>query len=176
MNLAGNICSVLVLLCIAVQDFRTRSISAWLLPAIVITLLLAMSGAAEWKLWLYRNSVINLALLFMQFGCLWLFVSARNKKWTNIINTQIGTGDVLLLACLAPFFSPVNFFVLYTFSIVFALTVTLLLNAGRARKSDDVPFAGFIAVPLIVLCALRTVFPADVSFCSDEWVYAVLQY
>lgn len=174
MSLAGNICSVLLLLCVAVQDFRTRTISAWLLPAIVLALLLAMMDASGWTVALLRNAGMNAALLFIQLGCLWLFVSVRNKRWTNIINTQIGTGDVLLLLCLAPFFSPMNFFVLYTFSIVFALVVTLLLHAAGARKTDQVPFAGFMAVPLIVLCMLRIVFPSIISFCNDNWLQAVL--
>lgn len=173
MNAAGNICSVALLLCIALQDFRTRTISAWLLPAIAVALLLAMAESAGWMNALYKNALMNFTLLLVQFGGLWLFISVRNRKWTNIINTQIGLGDVLLLVCLAPFFSPVNFFVLYTLSIVLALIVTLLINSIGRKKDDHIPFAGFMALPLIVLCVLRLVFPSVVHFSSDEWVYVV---
>lgn len=173
MNVAGNICSLLVLFCIALQDFRTRTISAWLLPAIACALLLAMTDSTEWVDALYKNTLMNFSLLLVQFGGLWLFISARNRKWTNIINTQIGLGDVLLLVCLAPFFSPVNFFVLYTLSIVLALIVTLLINSIGKKKDDHIPFAGFMALPLMVLCLLRLVFPSVVHFCSDDWVYVV---
>jgi hypothetical protein len=174
MNAAGNICSIALLLCIALQDFRTRTISAWLLPAIAVALLLAMTESADWMSALCRNTFMNCALLIVQFAGLWLFVSARNRKWTNIINTQIGLGDVLLLLCLAPFFSPVNYFLLYTLSIVLALSVTLLLNAAGRKNNDHIPFAGFIAVPLGLLCGLRLAFPDVVHFCSDDWMYAVL--
>lgn len=173
MSSIGNVFSILILCCILLQDFRARSISAWLLPAMVCGFILSVLHETDWTAHLLRNGLTNVALLALQFVCLWLFVSAKKRSWTNIINTQIGIGDILLLICLAPFFSPVNFFVLYTFSIVLALIVSLLQKSMQQKNADQIPFAAYMAMPLIALCGLRLAFPSAISFCSDEWVYTV---
>lgn len=170
MNAAGNIVTIALLACLAVQDFRSRSISAWLLPAIMIGMLLPPCSTQEVQLLVYPNFLVNFSLLLFQFVCLWLFVSVRSRKWTNIINTQVGTGDILLLVCLTPFFSPLNFFVLFTFAIIFALVSALLMRALSKARSEHIPFAGLFAIPLILLCALRIVFPQHILFSSDEWL------
>jgi hypothetical protein len=174
MNLIGNITAIAVLMCMMIQDFRSRSISAYLLPAIIVCMLIPPFSTAEYNNLLFPNFTCNIILLTVQFILLWLFVSLKNKQWTQIINTQIGLGDILLLVCLTPFFSPLNFFVLFVLAIVFSLIVTLLVRSVRGAKSDFIPFAGLLAVPLIILCALRIFFPVYVSFSSDDWLQLVL--
>jgi hypothetical protein len=169
MNVIGNIAAISVLICMAVQDFRSRTISVWLLPAIVFCLVISQFDAIRVKAHVV-NGVFNTGLLLVQFIVLWLVVSLRNRKWTNIINTQIGTGDIVLLVCLTPFFSPLNYFVLFSFVILFSLAVILICRAMNRLKSDYIPFAGLYAIPLIILCALRLFFPEQISFSSDEWL------
>jgi hypothetical protein len=174
MNAIGNIAAILLLACLSLQDFRERSISAWLLPAMLVCLLLPPCSSEEIGFLLYPNFVLNFFLLLLQFTCLWLLISARNRKWTNIINTQIGTGDMLMLVCLTPFFSPLNYFLLFTLAIVLTLIITLLMGAMRRLSSDQIPFAGLLALPLIVLCTARLFYPGKINFSSDEWITTLI--
>ena len=174
MNIAGNILSILLLAGIAIQDFRSRSISVWLLQAIVVTMLMAAIGRAEISVLLYPDFTINVALLTFQLVVLWLFVSFRRKAWTNIINSHIGAGDILLLVCLTPFFSPVNYFVLFTTSSILALLMVLLMRVLKQKTEEYIPFAGVLGLPLMVLCALRLILPDVVVFTNSDWFYNFL--
>ncbi len=170
MNTFGNIAAIMVLICMIIQDFRSRTISAWLLPAIVVCLVIPPLATQEFRNLVFPNLIYNVSLLTVQFILLWIIISFRNRKWINIINTQIGIGDVLLLFSLTPFFSPLNYFLLFTVAIVFALIVAILMKTMRSRTTEYIPFAGLFSVPLIVLCALRLIFPAQISFSSDAWL------
>jgi hypothetical protein len=170
MNAFGNIAAILVLICMIIQDFRSRTISAWLLPAIVVCLIIPPLATQEFRNLIFPNFIYNVILLSAQFVLLWIIISFRNRKWINIINTQIGIGDVLLLLCLTPFFSPLNYFVLFTVAIVFSLIVAILMKATSNKATEYIPFAGLFSVPLILLCVLRLLFPAQISFSSDAWL------
>ncbi|HTF05153.1 MAG TPA: hypothetical protein VK826_14090, partial [Bacteroidia bacterium] len=99
MELAGNIVSMFLIGLMSWQDFKTRSITAWLLPAIGVCFLIGEISCVSGDV-LLSNSMINCSLLAVQFFLLWMWISARHKKWINIVDTQIGLGDILLLVCL----------------------------------------------------------------------------
>ena len=170
MEAIGNIGSLLLLGWMSLQDFRTRSIQVWLLPAIILCMLLAVWPAQETGRALLSNFMVNAALLGIQFFLLWCVVSLRNRRWIKLVNTQIGLGDILLLVVLAPFFSPLNFFVFYVFGLVFALCVTLLVRSVHPQRWREIPLAGLLGLPLMVLCTLRLFYPDVISFTSDEWL------
>ena len=169
MYVTGNILTILLLAVMSLQDFRSRSISAWLLPAITFALLVASVGANEWQL-LFSNFIVNVLLLSLQFVALWLVISIRRKSWTNIINTYIGTGDILLLVCLTPFFSILNYSILFVASILIALFGAVIQRSFSRNANEYIPFAGILSIPLIALCVLRLVWPNVVVFSSDEWI------
>lgn len=172
MELAGNIVSMFLIGLMSWQDFKTRSITAWLLPAIGICFLTGEISRVSGDV-LFSNSAINCSLLAIQFFLLWIWISARNRKWINIVDTQIGLGDILLLVCLTPAFSPVNFFLFYTCGAMFALAVTLVYRRFSVARDVRIPLAGLLGVPLVLVCALRAFDPTLVLLTNDEWIFSI---
>jgi hypothetical protein len=173
MELAGNIVSVFLISLMSWQDFKTRSITAWLLPAIGICFLAGEISVLSTDV-LFRNAMVNWTLLVLQFFLLWIWISARNGKWISIVDTQIGLGDILLLVCLAPAFSPVNFFLFYTCGAIFALAVALVYRKISVAHDSRIPLAGLLGLPLVLVCALRAFDPTLVLLTNDQWIINIL--
>ena len=105
MEQTGNIIGMSALGFLAWQDFRSRSISWWLLPIVVAGLLLG--GASRWNLAeLGKDFLLNATFLLVQFAFVWLWVCLRQRKFVRLIDRQIGLGDVLFLVAVALSFSP----------------------------------------------------------------------
>lgn len=175
MEIAGNIFSMVFIATMTWQDFKTRTIAAWLLPAIGICFLIGEASALSQNV-LLSNSAINYTLLFIQFTTLWLWMSARKRKWINIIDTQIGLGDIVLLVCLAPAFSPFNFFLFYTLGAILAIAVHLILVTIRENHPQRIPLAGILGLPLIVLCLFRLFYPGLTTITNDLWIINYIIY
>lgn len=167
MEIAGNIFSMVFIATMTWQDFKTRTIAAWLLPAIGICFLVGEASVLS-QHDLLRNSIVNFTLLIVQFTTLWLWMSARKRKWINIIDTQIGLGDILLLVCLAPAFSPFNFFLFYTSGAILAIAVHLVMVMIRKNHPERIPLAGILGLPLVAMCMLRLYNPGLITISSDE--------
>lgn len=154
------------------QDFRSRRIAWWLLPVLAGVLLIASlqkNSASESG----REFSFNIVFLCIQFLFLWIWFSVKQKKITKIIDTQIGLGDVLFMICIALAFSPANFLVFYTLGMIFTLLVTILVRLFRSEIKSEIPLAGALAIPLIVLCLWRIVDPSK-NFYNDEWLMQLL--
>lgn len=168
-----DIIGIVALAILAWQDFRTRKIAWWLLPIIAGVLCFFA---------LQKNSVVetgkvfslNLVFLLLQFLLVWIWFSLKQKKWTTIIDQQIGLGDVLFMICLALAFSPANFLIFYTVGMILTLAVALLARTVRIAVKSEIPLAGALALPLIGLCCWRMIDPHR-NFYSDEWVMKWLE-
>src|SRR5690606_40782371 len=94
---------IFILVIILIQDFKSRSLSWPLLPALFIaSALLSVS----------ENSIIDTGINFMQnlfllcllFLFVFLYASLKAKKVTNFIDKSVGLGDVLFLPSVALLF------------------------------------------------------------------------
>lgn len=169
MENAGNILSILFLGVISWQDFQSRSLSAWLLPVIGVTLLIGVSAGITAAA-VFQNSGINLLILVLYFGVISLWTSFRNRTWVNIVNTHVGLGDILLLVAVLPVFSPLNFCLFFTCGSIFALvgaSFSMLINPKTDKR---IPLAGYLSVLLISFCILRIFMNMPVHSYSDEWL------
>ena len=173
MEYAGNFLSMLFIGWMSVQDFRTRTITAWLLPTIGICLLVGEMSAISTSR-LLENALVNYALLAMQFFLLWLWISLRNRRWINVLNTQIGLGDIFLLICIAPAFSPFNFFLFYTLGALAAIVIHLTMTMIDEKTQDRIPLAGILGIPLILMCVVRIIAPQNFVIASDVWAINML--
>lgn len=150
------------------QDFRTRRISGWLLPVLALVLFLSA---------FQKNSMreigigfsLNLTFLCIQFLFVWIWFSLKQRKFSKLIDTQIGLGDVLFMMCIALAFSPANFMLFYVAGMIGTLVVTLVVRSTMANHKSEIPLAGAIAIPLIVLCAWKLADPSA-NFYNDEWL------
>lgn len=150
------------------QDFRSRQIAWWLLPVLVVVF---FAGAFD------ENSVqeigrgfaTNMIFLCLQFLFVWIWFSVKQKKMSKLIDAQIGLGDILFMICVAPAFSPANFIVFYTLGMSITLLVTIVVKLFRPGMKSEIPLAGALALPLMILCAWRIFDPAA-NFYDDEWL------
>lgn len=170
MERIGDITGIFSLLMLAVQDFRSRRIAWWLLPLFVTGIILVFSAHGNGRDFFYFFS-LNLFFLVLQFIFLsgWYFV--KNKKFTRIIDSKLGLGDVLFLVCIATMFSPGNFLLVYTSGMLFSLCTSLLIKFGRRNIDFEIPLAGLLAIPLIALCIWRLADPS-LDFYNDDWLLA----
>jgi hypothetical protein len=163
-----NITAILTLGILSWQDFRSRQIAWWLLPALALVFLIGAfqkNPAGE----IGKVVALNLAFLLVQFLFVWIWFSIKNKKISKIIDVQIGLGDVLFMICVALFFSTVNFMLFYTFGMLLTLFVALVIKLFKASDKNEIPLAGALSIPLILLCAWK-IFDPSRNFYNDEWL------
>lgn len=98
-----------------------------------------------------KDVLLNIAFVSIQLVLLTIYMSIKNKRLLNIVNTYLGLGDVLFFVVICAAFSTLNFIVFYLLSMIVTLTGVIAYNGFRKKKSVDIPLAGAMAVVLIVL-------------------------
>lgn len=163
---------ILALCILCWQDFRWRRISWWLLVTLVGVFLMGSiqeNSASE----IGKQFSLNIVFLCMQFLFVWIWFSIRNKKPARIIDTQIGLGDVLFLVCIALAFSPANFLMFYILGLIITLAATIIVRIFRTEMKSEIPLAGALAIPLIVLLCMRIIDPSN-NYYSDHWLNSII--
>jgi hypothetical protein len=147
-----------ILLCIILstiiyQDFRYRAVSIYWLCWILV---LAVVNSVVITGWLntITNAGINLALLAVQIAGVMLYFSLKHKKFTNIINQQLGSGDLLFYVSVAFSFSPVNFIIFSIGVYVIILVVFLVLKVFLDYRKS-IPLAGCLAFFMMIVIVLN---------------------
>ena len=99
----------IVLSVIIYQDFKSREISWFLIP---LLLTIGCTNALiniDFTSFLTYSS-INLTTVILNLLGVTIFVSLKEKKITNIVDSYLGLGDILFFLVLTVLFSPINFF------------------------------------------------------------------
>ncbi len=164
-----SITSIIFLGTLAWQDFRSRMITAWLLPVAGIFLSIAEAFHAGVTA-IGQNAGINLLLLLLQFVTLSLWISLRNRKWINIVDTHIGLGDILFLACIAPALSPVNFCVLLTGGTMLTLLIHTAMRLLKKTSDPKIPLAGYLGSIILLFCLLNIIGVIPVHLSDSDWL------
>lgn len=148
-QIATQISLLMLLLFMGVQDFRYRAISWYAFPLLAV---LMMFENKDFRL---VDAIVNIGFLLVNFILAALIISLRNKSYVNLLHAHIGLGDLLMLACLALYFTPINFFVFYLSSLLF-ISITLGIYLGIAKpKTYTVPLAGMQGM-LLFGCIILT--------------------
>ena len=174
MNLSVNLLCSLVFCILLWQDFKWRMVTAWLVPAACILFLLGERSELDLSTLLF-NFLFNSGVLVFQFSVYWLMHYVRHRRPVKIINGQIGTGDLLLLFCLAPAFSPVNYILFLVLSLTASLMVTILVREIRRGAWKEIPLAGLLAIPLLALSVIRMTGNGQLLLTDDSWLIYFLQ-
>lgn len=161
--------SCIVLLAgIAWQDFRSRLISWWLLPLLLAAF--AVAGLALLPLkTIAVYFAVNLLLLVGQGVLLFGWFSWRNRRWTNIVDSSIGLGDILFLVCMAAAFSTLNFIAAFVAGLLISLIVFALARFFRPQLRKEIPLAGMLSVLMLFFVGWRLV-THEVNFYSDQFL------
>ncbi|MGQ0827052.1 MAG: hypothetical protein ACT4ON_01530 [Bacteroidota bacterium] len=161
-----NILLILCLTIIVVQDFKQREISWMLIPLTLAGFTYkAMNGDI-----LLKNVLLNIAFIVIQLLMLTIYMSIKNKKPVNIINTYLGLGDILFFLVICVAFSPINFIAFYLSSMITTLIGVIIYNRFSNKQTKDIPLAGAMATGTIVLM----VFPG-LNFYNDVFLLEIVR-
>ena len=160
---------LLVLLTVVVfQDLKQRQIS-WLLLPFLLSLFfikgLFLNPIAE----LIHHILFNIGFVVLQILILTAYMSVKNKKLGNIINSQLGLGDILFFLVLCVAFSPVNFIIFYVAGLLFTLIVFVVYNQLIKKSEKEIPLAGAMAMLMVVLL-LFSKWSTDFNFYNDDFL------
>lgn len=125
---------------IFIQDIKSRHVYWFLFPllAICASVLFYQNVFPQF---FFNTTLINLS--FVLFLILVVFLYSKWKLKTSITNT-FGLGDMLMFIALSFTFSSVSFIVVFVFSLIFSLTLHLLLKQNS--KYQTVPLAGYQSI------------------------------
>lgn len=166
MLLVLNICLMICLFFIVFQDFRQREISWFFIPLLlagfIYTAMYKENAGIAFKYILF-----NLSFIIIQLVLLTIYMSVKNKKLVNIVNTYIGIGDILFFAVIAAAFSPFNFIVFYLISTILTLLGFALFNLLKG-SSREIPLAGAMAGAMMILMIMNFCVP-ELNFYNDDF-------
>ena len=139
---------------VIVQDFKSKHISAILLPAILIC-----AGAISIISSGYQKSLetigYNLLFVIVQFGLMYAYLKFKYSRTSQVIDKFIGLGDLLFLLAITPLLSLPEFISLILSIIYFAFFSSI------KKENAEIPLAGMISV--VMIFSLLIVYPENLQ-------------
>jgi hypothetical protein len=160
-----------ILAVLAAEDFSKRLISWYWIPMLFVLFAgralsqLSMGDAVSFF-------VINLCILALQLLLVSAYFSIRERRVVNIIDTWLGTGDILFFVVLCAAFSPLNYLLFYLLSLVLTIAGYIVYKIMKGRSSA-IPLAGAVAL-LLLLCLLLHWYEPRLDFYNDAFVMQLL--
>jgi hypothetical protein len=159
------LCTVLVL--ISYYDFRYRALPVYLIViAVILSILFSFTSNVFHSVLKFSGE--NILLLTLQLGLTSLYFSARKRKFTNIFESYLGTGDLVFFIVLVFCFSPLNFIIF----IIISGFVTILAYIGANRQAL-IPLAGCQSL-VLCLILLATLISANIQPYNDLFLAEIL--
>lgn len=150
---------------VSYQDFKSRAISWFLIPLLLITFIFYGISIIDIPEYITFFSLNVFMLLNILIGTT-IVISIKEKKLTNIIDTYLGLGDILFFFILTTLFSPINYFIfligsILLFSIIFSINLFI-----SKKKKAFFPLAGAMSVLLIITITTQH-FSSSFNFYQD---------
>lgn len=157
------------LITIAYQDFKFRAISWLFLPIVFLMLFYIKYGVGQNTL--IKDIAINTLILILIVGCTCIyFVLRRGISLKGFLNTQLGLGDVLLLAAITPYFDSMSFMIFLLVS-QFVILLGYIVIYSLTKNKKAIPLAGLLSLFMIVVVLLNILFPnCNLSFYGYSYV------
>ena len=146
--IACAICGIL-----AYQDIASRHVSAGLLGLLgMLGLAFSIQKNEQWLRVCIEIGINSLFILFLLGGVVIYF---RLKGEKSFFDTMMGWGDVWMLFALTPWFSFKPYLLMYLFSTLMALVVSLVFKYKAAiSRTYTVPYIAYLAFGFIIyICA-----------------------
>lgn len=129
-----------------VQDVKNRRIH--------VVLPIAVFGLSAALVWIKTHAVMGRALSNVLFflvvlGILILYMTIRQKKFSNPFENYFGLGDLLFYLAITPLFVLRGYILFFIGSMIFAIVMQLALR--KRMKEQTVPLAGFSALLLSLI-------------------------
>lgn len=168
MQLLIDIFLVILLSVVVVQDLKHREIS-WLLIPFLLCSFLAKGICLISSQQLIAYTLYNVGFIAIQLLVLTAYMSVKNKKLTNIVNSYLGLGDVLFFIVICVAFSPVNFIFFYVLSLLFTLGGFIAYNFVVKKAKKEIPLAGAMAMVMITLILINQ-WMKQFNFYNDDYI------
>ncbi len=97
----------------------------------------------------------NFGFLFIQIAGLTAYFSIKNKRLVNIVDAQIGLGDILFFIPLCLLFKPTLFLAFFVISLLGSLIGFLLIQKFWLKKLETIPLAGCMSIFLLLFLFLE---------------------
>lgn len=164
MNVFLTGATIFLLCALVYQDFRFRSVSWVLLPALYVLIFWTASFNSS-ALHVLKNSLQNSFFVLFQLGLVIIYFYVRKRSIKNFTVTVMGWGDILFFFAITPLCSLLNYILFLTGSMLLILLyyMTLKIFHKIALRSHAIPLAGILAALLIVLQLLQLFYPPLVN-------------
>lgn len=157
--------SLFILAFVVFQDFKSKSISWYLLPMLLIVFIgNALLRIEVENLLLFSG--INLILVITNLVGVFLLVWLKERKPINIIDSYLGLGDVLFFLVITTTFSPFNFVVFYLGSILIITLIYGVIILINKEKKTLIPLAGAMSL-LLMFVLIADAFIPSVDIYND---------
>lgn len=157
--------SLFILAFVVFQDFKSKSISWYLLPMLLIVFIgNALLRIEVENLLLFSG--INLILVVTNLVGVFLLVWLKERKPINIIDSYLGLGDVLFFLVITTTFSPFNFVVFYLGSILIITLIYGVIILINKEKKTLIPLAGAMSL-LLMFVLIADAFIPSVDIYND---------
>lgn len=173
MQTAADIFLLIGLVIIVFQDFKHRAISWYLVPFTFLALLIKGLLTTSATTIFLKDSLFNAAFILVQLLLISVYISIKNKKRTNIVNSYLGIGDILFFVVLCMAFSPANFIVFFIVSLVLTLIGFIVYRIAVKSAKAEIPLAGAMALLLIMLIVAGKFIPGFNVY-NDGYVLSMI--
>ena len=146
---------IILLICLinlAFEDFQERMISLSGL-IMIMGLILIRICLKEDIFFVFHLAKLNFFFILLQLIIIWFFFSLKSGEFINITKSHLGWGDILFFLPLCLLFSPIDFVLFYTLSLILILIVYLFLKQFFLSKINTIPLAGGQSILLILVLA-----------------------
>lgn len=155
------ICHIALIILLGIsfyQDWKYRAISWMIFP-----MLLTVAAILFWQANIpVRVILVNCAFLTVVLGCLFLYISIKRGRLTNIFKADFGLGDVLFLIAITPLFVDRNYILFFISGMFLSALFHVLIASGKG--SVKIPLAGYLAVYIIALDGVRFIWMNDLFY------------
>lgn len=157
----------IVLLIIAIQDFKTRSVLWFLFPlGYILCLFYSSQYLSIMELGMYVGINTGIILFLITFLLLYLFI--RHGKAGLQLGSFLGSGDVLFFLLASVCFSPFNFIV---FSIL-SFLMALIFNALFFSKKTTIALAGWQSLVLAFIFPFQ--YFSIINPFNEYWIFKLI--
>ena len=138
-----------VLLYLAREDWRYRSVPIWSLIIYAVLVFAWLAPDIEWT-----ATVTNLSFLAVQFLLVLLYFKLRRGSATKVLGGMLGWGDVVFILINAVLLSSVHFLAAYLLGLVGTLLLVILSGKHRISNYAIPLISGLAASHAVVLLCL----------------------
>jgi len=164
-----NYAIIVILLMIALEDFRHRQVHVLWFILLIVAILLESFGVTGQTEHL-NHFLTNLLFIIVQWLGITLFFTLKTKKLVNVMDRYIGWGDAVLLFAFALLLPPLSFALFMILSYVLVLIISLIRLSLNRSKPYPVPLAGWLGIFMMVLISLDQASILSLSY-SDFLLY-----